>query len=67
MNMVKIRILGKGFNTTHFGFLSAEKEVEVSELFAAYCVDSMKSARYVDEPPKTKTLPTTPKPTVAKK
>ena len=42
--MVKIKILDKGFKTTHFGYLEAGSTVEVPGHFADYCVDRMKAA-----------------------
>ena len=46
--MVKIKILGKGFSTTHFGFLEAGSTVELPGHFADYCVDRMKAATRVE-------------------
>jgi len=46
--MVKIKILDRGFSTTHFGFLEADSVVGVPAHFADYCVERMKSAVLVE-------------------
>jgi len=51
--MPKIRILDRGFPTTHYGYFSPGDEKEVSEQFATYCVNRMKAAEYI-QPPKPK-------------
>ena len=52
---MKIRILDKGFQTTHFGYFKAGTEVTCSDGFADYCVTKMKAAEYVkqEKPQKT--------------
>jgi hypothetical protein len=50
--MVKIRILGKSFNTTHYGFLLSGTVAEVHPGFADYAVNQMKAAERI-EPEKT--------------
>jgi len=52
--MVKIKILEKGFNTTHFGFLKADTEYTLPLHFADSCVNKMKSAVFVKSPVKKK-------------
>ena len=46
--MVKIRILDKSFNTTHYGFLLAGSVAEVQPGFADFAVDRMKAAERVE-------------------
>ena len=50
--MKKIKILNRGFPTTHYGYLAAGSEKEVSDGFADYCVNKMKAAVIVDAPQK---------------
>ena len=44
---MKIRILGRGFQTTHYGFLEAGSVHEVDPVFGGYAVDKMKAAELV--------------------
>ena len=44
---MKIRILGKGFQTTHYGFLEAGTVHEVDPVFGGYAIDRMKAAELV--------------------
>jgi hypothetical protein len=44
---MKIKIKDKSFPTTSYGFLESGKEYDVSDSFAKYCVEKMKSAEYV--------------------
>ena len=48
--MVKIKILSKGFPTTHYGFLVAGSIYEVDKVFADYCINRMKAAQLVLNP-----------------
>lgn len=51
--MVKIKILDRGFMTTHYGYLAADSVVEVNPGFADYAIKRMKSAEIVQtEKPK---------------
>lgn len=47
ITMATIKILGKGFPTTHYGFLKADTEYSVDDKFAKFCVERMKAAEYV--------------------
>lgn len=49
---MKIQIKNKGFPTTHHGYLEANKEYDLPDQFAIWCVDKMRSADYVIEPQK---------------
>jgi len=44
--MKTIKIL-KSFNTTHYGFLEADKEYPVPDHFASYAVDGMRGAAVI--------------------
>ena len=46
---MKIKIKNKGFPTAQDGYLEANKEYDLPEHFALYCVKKMKSAEYVTE------------------
>ena len=45
---MKIRILSKGFSTTHYGFLEAGTVHEVDPVFGGYAIDKMKAAELVE-------------------
>jgi len=49
---MKIRILDRSFNTTHYGFLLADSVVEVDKGFAEYAVKKMKAAKFESSPKK---------------
>ena len=44
---MKIKIKDKGFSTTHFGYLEPNKEYDLPEHFANYCVKKMQSAVFM--------------------
>ena len=44
---MKIRIKNKGFPTTQFGYLEANKEYDLPDHFALFCIKKMKSADFV--------------------
>lgn len=45
---MKIKIKDKSFPTTQYGYMEANKEYDLPEHFALYCVKKMKSAEFVD-------------------
>lgn len=44
---MKIKIKNRGFPTTHYGYLEAGKEYEVSDAFGKYCVENMQAADHI--------------------